>query len=551
MFGFTAGTHDHTASDLVPWTVVHLHGGRTMADSDGWPENGAYVGQSQFSVYGNAQPGTMLWYHDHAMAITRLNVFAGLAGLYIIRDPREKELGLPIHGTGDHERHELPLVIQDRALTCSGEHGTQPGGWLLHKTGIDTGIKLVDPDGAEVGHAPMEFFGPVTLVNGAIWPKRSVDAEVIRLRLLNGSNARTYRLRFTHTDGSPANVPMQQIGSDGGLLFMPVDLRDAEGIIDEDKGVITLASSERVDVLVDLRGFPGENIEIRNTAAAPFGTLAVEYCVGAETPDSGDVDSTNFYEKFVPFPQVLRLDVGKATGIHTLVPAGKVMLPSARPWTIAEVEAMQPAGVEPRRIALVETAEGFLLLREMKALASTAGVAPQDLLEITTDTGVEIYELLPSGFSDTVRIFAKDGDVELWKIYNVSADTHPFHIHLVQFKLLERQGTTQDDDSVEGYSIKLTDKLANLHPGETGWKDSIRVNPREIATLAVPFRKYSDEDTEPSHGTPLGITGRYMYHCHILEHEDHEMMRPFVVLPPQIHAHMGHHMHDVPEHHTH
>ncbi len=130
LLGFTLGRRDHSAAGVPPWTVVHLHGGRTVADDDGWPETGYYPGQVQSTVYDNNQPGTLLWYHDHGMAITRLNVYAGLAGLYVVRDPLEAQLRMP-RGPEDHE---LLLLIQDRALTGEGEASAVEADQLLHKT---------------------------------------------------------------------------------------------------------------------------------------------------------------------------------------------------------------------------------------------------------------------------------------------------------------------------------------------------------------------------------------------------------------------------------
>lgn len=152
--------------------VTHLHGASVHADFDGWPDNTAVPGQAAHYTYPNGQAATMLWYHDHAMHVTRLNVYAGLAGLWLIRDAEERSLHLPAG------RLELPLVIQDRNLDVDSAGAFT--GALLHKT--------------EVGDGPAEFFGPYTLVNGKIWPKASVGPQLHRLRVLNAANARTFRL---------------------------------------------------------------------------------------------------------------------------------------------------------------------------------------------------------------------------------------------------------------------------------------------------------------------------------------------------------------------
>jgi spore coat protein A len=170
-------------------------------------------------------------------------------------------------------------------------------------------------------------------------------------------------------------------------------------------------------------------------------------------------------------------------------------------------------------------------------------------------------------FSDTVHYLARDGDVEIWKFINLSPDSHPIHIHLVQFKVLARDaysevkrvpappapataGKATDGKGAGGaggYEIHFNQSAQpiQLDEAERGWKDTVRVNPSEMTTIAVPFRDYADSDTDPDGGQRLYMTGRYMYHCHILEHEDHEMMRPYVVMPPEVvdHMHGTHSMH--------
>jgi len=579
LLGFTCGKRDNTAVRVPPWTVVHLHGGRTVADYDGWPETGYYPGQVQTTVYENNQPGTLLWYHDHGMAITRLNVYAGLAGLYLIRDPLEARLGLPCGA----EDHEILLLIQDRSLTCEGDHPGISANQLLHKTGTAGGPDIrfdVDVDGDKgdkksVSQAPMEFFGPLTLVNGRIWPRAQVRADVYRLRVLNGANARTYRLRFTDEEGNPVDVPLQMIGSDGGLLSRPVDLNDPTQ--HPRPGTITLASAERVDLLVDFRAFSGQRLELRNSAKSPF--------------DGEDADPDNPLAGFLTYSQVMCFDVGEPGERHRLLEWDQTLLPSAAPWSYETV--LQRPRVE-RLVALVEGDDGVLQLRECAQAKdgrgrdlywdgkSPLGPTQFALRERGMRTKDEwesgrrhrlhrLYSLLPSMFSDTVHYLARDGDVEIWKFINLSPDSHPIHIHLVQFKVLARDaysevkrvpappapapapataGKATDRKGAAGaggYEIHFNQPAQpiQLDEAERGWKDTVRVNPSEMATIAVLFRDYADSDTDPDGGQRLYMTGRYMYHCHILEHEDHEMMRPYVVMPPEVvdHMHGKHNMH--------
>src|SRR5258708_4651144 len=235
--GRSGRPRNQTVATLPAWTVVHVHGGRTAAVSDGWTENAALAGQCNTSDYTNDQQATLLWYHDHAMGITRFNVYAGLAGLYMIRDAEEEALHLPAGP------YEIPLLFQDRNLDTALDGSLT--GRLLHK----------------IEDSTMEFFGPFTLVNGTIWPHLPVEARQYRLRLLNGSNARIYRLVLLDESATPAPDKINQIGTDGGLLGQPGDIPH-EGLI--------LSPAERADLIVDFRALRGQRLTLVNTAGAPF-----------------------------------------------------------------------------------------------------------------------------------------------------------------------------------------------------------------------------------------------------------------------------------------
>src|SRR5947199_455974 len=241
-----------TVAKLSPWTVVHLHGGRTAAVSDGWTENASLSGQSTTRDYTNDQQATLLWYHDHAMGITRFNVYAGLAGLYIIRDAEEEVLRLPAGP------YEIPLLLQDRNLDTAPDGSLT--GRLLHK----------------VEDGTMEFFGPFTLVNGTIWPYLPVEARQYRLRLLNGSNSRFYRLVLLDEQGKLALDKITQIGTDGGLLGRPV-------AVPQDR--LILAPAERADLIVDFRAWRGQRLRLVNTAGAPFDNSPATQPPGIPDPD--------------------------------------------------------------------------------------------------------------------------------------------------------------------------------------------------------------------------------------------------------------------------
>ena len=251
-------------------TVVHLHGGLTPASYDGWAENLFAPGQPAVFHYPNDQRAALLWYHDHVMGVTKFDVYAGLAGLWIIRDERERELGLP-----EGPPFEVPLLIQDRNFDLD-EDGRLTGR-LVHKT---------DPD-------VMEAFAPFTVVNGKVWPVLDGRAPTYRFRVINGSNARTYRLVLIR-DGSAAARSDHPDRHRPRAASRPVAL-PADGLV--------LASAERADLLVDFSDLaPGSELTLLNTAAAPFD--------GAPFP-AADAESAADLERLLPYPEVMRFRVGR------------------------------------------------------------------------------------------------------------------------------------------------------------------------------------------------------------------------------------------------
>src|SRR5690348_8140862 len=263
--GLSGGKADRTTAGLTGHAVVHLHGGLTPAVYDGWAENLLAPGQSAVFHYPLDQRAAQLWYHDHVMGITRFDIYAGLAGLWIVRDDRERELALP-----ERPPFEVPLLIQDRNFDVD-EQGRLTGR-LVHKT---------DPD-------VMEAFPPFTVVNGKVWPVLEVQPATYRFRVLNGSNARTYRLVLVR-DGAPELGRITQIGTDHGLLRAPVAV-PSDGLV--------LASAERADLLVDFSDLePGTDLTLLNTARAPFDGSSFP---AADAEHAADLDG------LLPYPQVMR-----------------------------------------------------------------------------------------------------------------------------------------------------------------------------------------------------------------------------------------------------
>jgi FtsP/CotA-like multicopper oxidase with cupredoxin domain len=478
--GLSGGKPNRHAAALTGHTVVHLHGGLTPAAYDGWAENLFAPGQPAVFDYPMDQRAALLWYHDHVMGITKLDVYAGLAGLWIVRDERERELELP-----EGLPFEVPLLIQDRNFDLD-EHGRLTG-QLVHKT---------DPE-------VMEAFPPFTVVNGKVWPVLEVRPATYRFRILNGSNARTYRLVLLH-EGTPELERITQIGTDHGLLRAPVPLPH-DGLV--------LASAERADLLVDFSDFaPASELTLLNTATAPFD--------GSPFPVS-DAENAADPEGLLPYPQVLRFRVAGEQASRVSIPRQL-----ATDYKAPAAEAL--AGARRRAIALVEREMGdepnMLTMRELGPADDGPLVTVSDGDETTR------YRVVAAHFEDKTTFFPMLGEYEVWQLINLTGDTHPIHLHLDPFQILARLPIRYEipDGGIGERELAATVTLARepddeldhaIDDNERGLKDTIRVNPNEIVEIAVRFNSYS---------------GRYMYHCHILEHEDRDMMRPFVTMAPEL-----------------
>ena len=431
-------------------TVVHLHGSKSMPDSDGYPEawftNGFRQTGPFFTTqtyhYPNDQQATTLWYHDHALGITRLNVYAGLGGgLYLIRDDHEDSLGLP------SGRYEIPLVIQDRFFNSDGS--------LLYPVQTPG-----DPDTRVPPVWIPEFFGDTVLVNGKIWPFLEVEPRKYRFRILNGSNARFYRMTLQESAdtgqllGRPGPV-FHQIGSDGGLLPAPVT-----------RTQLLIAPAERQDVVIDFSGFKGKSFVLTNDAPAPF-------------PDGADV---------VP-PDIMVFKVNQP-----LQGQDRSRLPA----TLNTVPLISPASsVRTRDLVLSELDSAPPFENPIMAMINDAH------------------------WDDPVTENPKAGSVEIWRIINTTGDAHPIHIHLVQFQILDRQhfDITQYPPLVFDQAPQPPEN--NERPA---WKDTVLSYPETVTRVIARY------DLPPGANARRGQKFRYVYHCHILEHEENEMMRPYDVV---------------------
>ncbi len=486
--GRSGGALDPNAASLPGYAVVHLHGAVTQATSDGWAENLIAPGQWSLDAYQNDQRAALLWYHDHVMGVTRLSLYAGLAGLWIVRDARERELELP-----EGPPYELPLLLADRNFDVASDGSLT--GELLHKT---------DPD-------VMECFSPFTTVNGVVWPYVEVEPTTYRFRVLNGSNARTFRLVLTR-EGQPDHERVSQIGTDGGLLLAPVSI-PVQGLV--------LASAERADIVIDFSDLAvGTELTWWNNAAAPFNGAFAD----PSTAGSADVAG------LLPYPEMLRFRVAQGRR-RTSRPPAVLANDLQRP------DREQLKGCVMRAIALVEQEskdEGQPSMLTMRELTDDAAADEPVITLIETVAGrddqISRWRTIATRFEDRTNFFPMLRQPEIWRLINLTGDTHPIHVHLDAFQVLSRQPAAVEipDGGITDSGTCATVRIGRavddgiphaLDANELGLKDAVRVNANEVVDIVVRFETFA---------------GRYMYHCHILEHEDRDMMRPFVVMPPEL-----------------
>jgi spore coat protein A len=457
--------------------VVHLHGGHTESASDGLPEawftQGFNVKGPQFVkqryTYHNDQEAATLWYHDHALGITRLNVNAGLAGFYLLRDANEDMLNA--NGTLPSGPYEIEIVIQDRMFNVDGEFfwPAFDGDPAYDDFITGEGVTLTPPDFPTDGGptALAEFFGDFILVNGAPWPKLDVEPRKYRFRLLNGSDSRFYVLKFSDA------TQFLQIGTDNGLIENATLLSE-----------LVIAPGERYDVVVDFSGKAnGTEIILQNT--------------GPDEPFKGNNFNTDVTR---PTGQIMNFVVNQPLDAN--VPIASVSSgTSLRPAIVDH----PTTGIPTRKLVLFEGSDEYGRL--------------QPLLGTLDEGSLAWFEPI----TENPMLNA----TEIWEVYNATADAHPIHLHLVSFQIINRESfdptlvidkPQMQHNGTYGIGGKLTAAVLGNNPTgpgshEMGWKDTFIVPPGQVGRVVAKF------DRE----------GRYVWHCHILSHEDHEMMRPFYV----------------------
>ena len=444
----------HGAESSLPAVrnVAHLHGACAMPDDDGYPEawftaQGEHGPHGQKfnprpSSYPNCQPSTTLWYHDHCLGITRLNVYAGLAGFYLIRDEAERSLNLP------QGEFEIPLMLQDRLFHHDGS---------LYYPKVVNGPK-------EHPIWIQEFYGDYNCVNGKVSPFLEVEPRKYRFRIVNAANARFYHLRLFISDASGKiqndsfDVPsFQQVGTDGGLLPAPLEIR-----------YLLIGPGERFDVIIDFSGCEGKSFSLVNDAPAPY-TMGGQYLA----------------EDVLLF-KVIKTLSGKDTSVV--------------PEALVPFEPLVPTYATRERLLLVSEKE-----------------RPSD--------GYVITGLLGNArWHEPITEDPKAGSTEIWSFVNITGDVHPLHVHLVRFQVLNRQTFDVQTYQQTGKLVFTGKPMAPESNERPAHKDTIKSYPGYVTRVVMRFDLPRGAQVSP------GDELLYVWHCHILEHEDNEMMRPYKVV---------------------
>ncbi|BAY27614.1 multicopper oxidase type 2 [Calothrix sp. NIES-2100] len=524
------GTKYTISKNGVP-VVAHLHGGKNKSQYDGLPDawftstgkGGSLAinkGAIQAYTYDNDQQAATIWYHDHALGITRLNVYAGLAGFYILRDqydtgipdnPKTPQIENALPGNyvnfdyqGNWRKdpdvyYEYPIVIQDKIFTADGKLFYPSSNADLLAAGLEGMLPATAPNPSVI---PEFGAGNVMLVNGKAWPVLDVEPRKYRFRLLNGSDSRFYSLKLQQ------GLDFYQIGTDLGLLNAPVKLTHLE-----------LAPGQRADVVVDFKGYQGETLILNNFA----GGITSE-------PIPNNPDTTGQIMAFRVGNQVTVADTPLPTTLRTDNPRDKtkpawILLPTS----VSQIDRYDHTSPDyigfngfknpTNYVTPTDPITGLAIAKQL-ALFENPG---DDFGRITPMLGTIREGALM--WDDPITEYIKLGDCEIWEIYNTTRDSHPIHLHEAGFQLLDRQDftATQIDPLTGAYSptaplinIQYQGAATPAAPNEAGILDTVTIDPGEVIRVVATF----------------DLPGEYVWHCHILSHEDNEMMRPYEILAP-------------------
>lgn len=571
--------------------VPHLHGGEVPPVLDGGPDawftsdgsvhgatyytdpNSTAAGNAAVYNYPNTQEAGPLWFHDHTLGATRLNVYAGLAGAYLLTDPSLTlptgltAAGLQQGATGSADLI-VPLVIQDRMFDTNGQ--------LFFPADTAGGLQYaLNP---EHPYWVPEFLGNTICVNGKTWPFLNVEARRYRFELLNGSNARTYELSLA--------APMWVIGTDGGYLDAPVAVSK-----------LLMQPGERYDIIVDFSKSAGKTMIMSNTAKTPYpkGTVPDPQTVGkilqfrvAPAMPAGYVDNSfnpALGTAIRPAGKTIVRLPGTVGGPAIVTAPGLTQnVQKTRELTLNEVMGMAVTAINPVTGLSTKYPGGPL-----EILVNNTKWSGKHVIGFDTTTQMPITEPIPGyapdDFGNYLSELPNEGETEIWEIVNLTADTHPIHLHLVQFQLLNRQafntskyitaynaafpgggydymtglpypagvfmpgfGSPKSYDPTTnplsggkyGGNLDVTPYLqgkVNLPlPNENGWKDTVMMNPGEVTRIVVRWAPTDlPANTPPASASypfnPQAGGREYVWHCHIVDHEDNEMMRPDQVIP--------------------
>jgi len=437
--------------------------------------------------YPNLGRAGTTWYHDHTLGMTRLNVYAGPAGFFIIRGGPagddavlDNRTGLPASLPGPAPREgdkfppnkpyrEIPIAIQDRSFNTDGS--------LFYPDTRAFFDEIVGPFIPETDISPIwnpEFFGNMIMVNGNTWPYLDVEQRRYRFRVLNGCQSRFLVLDFSHIP----DVEVWAIGNEGGFLVAPVNLTAANG------NRLLMGLAERADLIVDFTNVPAGNYVLANVGPdEPF--------PGGEPDDDFDVadpDTTG---------QVMEFRVGPGRAVDASTPPQFLQLPAIVPL---------PPETVTRPLALLEEMSAYFADAPAEALLGTVAGDPN------VAAGVWTRRL----WMDPVTENPATGATEVWELYNATGDAHPMHIHEAAFEVVNRQDIVVDEDSME-VRVVPGSVPTPAEPWETGVKDTVIAYPGQVTRVRAQFN------------TP----GQFVWHCHIVEHEDNEMMRPYRIGPMQ------------------
>jgi FtsP/CotA-like multicopper oxidase with cupredoxin domain len=438
--------------------------------------------------YPNTHRASTMWYHDHTLGMTRLNVYAGPAGFFIVRggpddkvrDSRTGKNAIMPGPAPDRDDlpgkryYEISVAVQDRSFNSDGSLFYPDSRAFFDGVG---GPYIPQTDVSPIWNP--EFFGNFIMVNGNTWPFLNVEQRRYRFRFLNGCNSRFLILDFS----SIAGVRVWQIGNEGGFLAAPVNMTALNG------GRLLLAPAERADVIVDFTNVPVGNHELLN--------------IGPDEPYSGGAPGVDFVAADpATTGKVMQFRVGLALSYDRTTPPEYLQL--------SAISAPSTANAPRRRLALVEEMSTFFADAPSEALLGT----------VQGDPAADPKPYTALMWSDPVTENPECSAVEIWEFYNTTGDAHPMHIHEVLFQVLDRQQIfVQAGMEMEGGSVQVVPGSTPTppEPWEVGFKDTVIAYPGQVTRVAALFEQ----------------AGQFVWHCHIVEHEDNEMMRPYRIGPPQ------------------